>query len=77
MNSGLPSKIVLQNSKESTDSKQIATAFNEYFANIGNNVPSSIPPANMSAMSYLPTRQSDNLFLYPTTANEIEEIDKR
>ena len=73
VNSGLPSKIVLQNREELADSKQIATAFNEYFANIGNNIASSIPQVNMSAMSYLPTRQPASFFLYPTTTNEIEE----
>lgn len=54
-------------------SKQIAAAFNEYFANIGNNVSKSIPKSNISAMSYFPTKQLGSLYLNPTTAKEIED----
>ena len=74
LSSGLPSKIVLHDNSEIFECRQIATAFNEYFSNIGNNMANSIPTVNKTAMSYLPLKQSQSFCLYPTTAVEIEDV---
>ena len=64
------SKIVLENC-EITDPKAIANAFNNYFANIGGNLASSIPSASKTANEFMPPPICDSLFLWPVTADEI------
>ena len=48
----LISKIVLENC-EITDPKAIANAFNNYFANIGANLASSIPSASKTGNEFM------------------------
>ena len=70
--SSLPSKILIDNT-ESTDCKFIANAFNDFFANIGQKLASSVTPANVSPMTFMPPSQEDSIYLSPTTKLEIEE----
>ena len=65
------SKIVLENC-EITDPKAKANAFNNYFANIGGNLASSIPGASKTANEFMPPPMCDSLFLCPVTADEIQ-----
>ena len=63
---------------EITDPKAIANAFNNYFANIGGNLASSVPSASQTANELIPPPICDSLFLCPVTADEIQlEIAKR
>lgn len=48
----MPAKIIKVN-VELIDSKSIANAFNDFFANIGNELANSIPPVNKSPLNYL------------------------
>ena len=55
----------------------IANAFNNYFANIGNNLASQIPDIQKSPLDYLTTPLSSSFYIYPVTASEISfEISK-
>ena len=58
---------------ELVESKSIANAFNKFFANIGNNMAKSVPSANTSPHSYMPTRQNKIFYFFPTSSKEIEE----
>ena len=49
----------------------IANAFNKFFAGIGDNFVSSIPPADISPVSTMPPRQLHSLF-FPAKFQEIE-----
>ena len=66
-------KIVPDNC-EIFDPKSIANAFNDYFANIGGNLASSIPTCSTSqtAREFMSSPICDSLFLSPVTKNEIE-----
>ena len=55
-----------------TDTKSIANAFNKYFANIGNHLASTIPNVDKSPQGYLTSHSCDSFYLFPTTAEEIE-----
>ena len=57
---------------EITDPVAIANTFNNYFANIGGNLASSIPSASKTANEFMPPPICDSLFLCPVTANEIQ-----
>ena len=47
-------------------------AFNNFFANIGNNLTKNIPRVNKSSIRYLTAPSQDSFFLFPTTTVEIE-----
>ena len=66
----IPTKII-DNDCEVIDPKQIANAFNKYFANVGNHLASTIPCVNKSPIEYLPAPLCDSFYLYPTTSEEI------
>ena len=65
------SKIVLENC-EITDPKAKANAFNNYFANIGGNLASSIPGASKTVNEFMAPPMCDSLFLCPVTEDEIQ-----
>ena len=67
----LISKIVSENC-EITDPKAIANAFNNYFANKGANLASSIPSASKTGNEFMPPPICDSLFLCKVTADEIQ-----
>ena len=72
-----PLKISAQNKHEVTDPQQIANSFNEYFANIEQNLVTVILPTNNSPTDYLKNSPAHSFFLFPCTHNEIQlEIDK-
>ena len=76
MNFNLPSTL-LKDGNEINNSKDIASAFNEFFTQVGHNLATSVPIANRPPMSYMQNRQSNSIYLSPTSSNEIEnEIDK-
>ena len=51
----------------------MADAFNNFFANIGNNLTKNIPRVNKSSIRYLTAPPQDRRqFLFPTTTVEIE-----
>ena len=57
---------------EITDPVAIANTFNNYFANIGGNLASSIPSASKTANEFMPPPICNSLFLCPATADEIQ-----
>ena len=60
-----------------TDPHMIANAFNNYFANIGKELASSIPLVYKSPIEYLKDSLCNSFYIFPTTADEIEvEISK-
>ena len=68
--SGFPSQII-KGETALTDSKTIASEFNTVLANIGNNLATTIPSANVSPMDFMTKRLSHSVFLYPATSQEI------
>ena len=61
-----PSKIT-DNKCEITDTKEIANAFCRYFANIGDQLSSTIPDVSTSPLDYLNKSTSDSFCIFPTT----------
>ena len=60
-----------------TDPHMIANAFNNYFANIGKELASSIPLVYKSPTEYLKDSLCNSFYIFRTTADEIEvEISK-
>ena len=68
--SSSPSKI-LEGENVLTDSKSIANAFNNFFANIGNNLATSIPSVEATPMDSMSNQQLNSIFLNPITSEEI------
>jgi hypothetical protein len=64
--SSSPSKI-LEGENVLTDSKSIANAFNNFFANIGNNLATSIPSVEATPMDSMSNQQLNSIFLNPIT----------
>ena len=50
----------------------MADAFNNFFANIGNDLTKNIPCVNKPSIRYLTAPSQDSFFLFPTTTVEIE-----
>ena len=50
----------------------MANAFNNYFANVGSSLASSIPSASKTANEFRPPSTCDSLFLSPVTTDEIQ-----
>ena len=50
----------------------MATAFNDFFANIGSKLANSIPPTTKSPLSYLPAQKPNSFYLL--SSNETEEV---
>ena len=50
----------------------MADAFNNFFANIGNNLTNNIRSVNKSPLQYLTAPSQDSFFLFFTTTGEIE-----
>ena len=53
---------IVKNNKSLTNPKDIANAFNDYFAAIGSNIASTIPPATKSFTEYLTEPQCKSFF---------------
>ena len=70
--SSTPTKLIINNS-EVIDPKSIANAFNNYFANVGNNLTCNIPMVSRCPSDYLTTPLSNSFYLFPTTSIEIEQ----
>ena len=58
--------------REIVDQKSIANVLNEFLANIGSNLASSIPSVTHTAREFMSPPICDSLFLSPVTVNEIE-----
>ena len=63
---------VVDNNAEITESKLVAEAFNNYFANIGKKLENEIPIAPNSPMVYLNNPIGNSSFIFPATCSEIE-----
>jgi hypothetical protein len=68
-----PNKIIENGSRELSDPGDIAKAFCNYFANIGNELESSIPTVSKSPLDYIDKSFSDSFFIFPTYTSEIEK----
>jgi hypothetical protein len=68
--SSSPSKII-EGENVLTDSISIANAFNIFFANIGNNLATSIPSVEATPMDFMSNQQLNSIFLNPITSEEI------
>jgi len=64
------------NGESVVDRQTISNKFNDYFANIGANVTSSIPDTNTSPLSFMGERIGQTIFLNPSTPIEVENIIK-
>ena len=65
---------IVENSQEIINPKLVANAFNNYFANISNEILSKIPNVQNSPLDYLLTPESNSFTVFPTTREEIEDI---
>ena len=66
-----PTKLLVEDA-EFNDPKSMDDVFNNFFANIGNNLTKNIPRVNKSLLQYLTSPSQDSFFVFPTTAVEIE-----
>ena len=71
-NSSLPNMFNLNN-ELTTDTNQIAHAFNEFFSNIGQKVSQDVPKTNKTFTEYL-RKHPNNIFLNPVTKYDIIKI---
>ena len=62
------------NGETFTNPKDISEKFNNYFVNIGSTLSSKIEHVNQSPSSYLVGSYNNNLFLAPTTENEVFNV---
>ena len=62
------------NDKKITDKNKIANSFNEFYINIGPNLCKSLPPSDVSPLSYLKNKNNVSMFLNPTSEMEIKKI---
>ena len=69
--SSTPTKLLVEG-VEVNDPKSMADAFNNFFANIGNNLTKNIPSVDKSPFQCLTAPSQDSFFLFPTTTVEIE-----
>lgn len=67
----LPLKILVGDVKLN-DPKSMADAFNNFFANIGNNMTKNVPHVINPLFQYITAPSQDSFFLFPTTTIEIE-----
>jgi hypothetical protein len=66
---------IIYNGQELNDSKKIADAFGDYFANVGENLAREIPKVDKSPLDYIHNYSPTNSFyLSPTTSAEIESM---
>ena len=63
---------ILKENNELTNPKDIADAFNDYFASVGSDLASKIDIVDQSPMSYLKTPLSNSFFMIPITSEEVE-----
>ena len=64
-NKGLHSPSTLQyNNEVITDTKTIANAFNEFFANVGRHLASAIPTVNELPQEYITAQTSNTFFSF-------------
>ena len=68
------SREFLINRKKTTDNKTIATAFNQYFVNVGPTLARSIPPTTSCPTSYIKKCNENSIFLTPTYSEELRTI---
>lgn len=66
----------IHNNKKVTDSNEISSLFNNFFANVGQSLAHKIPEAKRSAISYLNKMYDKSIFLKPTNNNELITIIK-
>lgn len=69
---GIPS--VIQNNQTVNDPKEMADIFNNFFANIGQDLAKKIPKVDANFRDYLTGSIPQSIFLNPTTACEITTI---
>ena len=69
-----PSLKILIDNSTIKDPKAIATAFNQYFSNIGRKLADSIPTADIKPEDFLGRQQFNSFYLSPVTSTEIEDI---
>ena len=65
---------IIENGQEITNPKLVANAFNNNFANIGNELLAKIPNVQNSLLDYLPAPLNNTFVVFPTTCQEIEDI---
>jgi exonuclease III len=64
------------NGHKTSNKNTIATAFNQYYVNVGPTLAKSIPPVNINPTSYIEKYNENTLFLNPTCSGEIKTIIK-
>lgn len=72
-NSNQISEVIL-NGNAISKSADMARAFNEYFSGIALELDRTIPPSNISPLTYMPSRCLHSMFLSPSNAIEVKSI---
>ena len=63
---------VIENGIDITDPKLVANAFNDYFANVGNNLAQQIPSIEGTPFDFLNSPSRSSFYIFPVTENEIQ-----
>lgn len=66
-----PLKMATIEGRLTVDSNEISNGINKYFANVGSELESKIPPSIIDPCSYLSGNYVESLYLTPVTPNEI------
>jgi len=67
-------KSILFNDRSVSCDREMATIFNQYFANIGNDINNLIPPRISDPADNISLNAVHSFFLFPVTENEISDI---
>ena len=70
----IPGIFVDESNKNIVGSQNIADSFNEYFANVGNNLAKQIPTSTGHFQDYLSNKNDETLFITPTNPTEVRNI---
>ena len=65
---------IIENGQEITNPKLVANAFNNHFANIGNDLLAKMPNVQNSSLDYLPAPFNKTFVVFPTSCQEIQDI---
>ena len=65
---------IIENGQEIINPKLVANAFNNHFANIGNELLAKISNVQNCPLNYLPAPLNNTFVVFPTTCQEIEDI---
>ena len=69
-------KKIITNFAEYVDQTEIAEQFSLYFSSLATNLRDNLPISNVDPLSYLPSRLSSSMYLFPVSIEEVRKLIK-